>query len=113
MKNKRKTIIVIALVVFIGLFTFAYMTDSLRFLGLCKPGYKFYIAPFAGPSCYKPSGFEGQPCDKSTDCGTGGCRLVNPNVTTGKGVCTDLRFGCNVWIDEEGNFDPKEVLCVD
>lgn len=113
----KKIIIGILLVSLIVLFLLAYMTNSLRFLGLCAPGYKSYLAPFAGPSCYIPSGFAGQPCDRKTDCGNAGCMLVNPNNTIGKGVCVDLPFGCHTWIDENGTWEIVNnvtvALCVD
>ncbi len=67
-----------------------------------------------GPAfCYTPSGHNGQPCDRSTDCGGGSCVLVNASASVGKGECHDLPFGCFVRIDENGSFDPTAVLCVD
>jgi len=67
-----------------------------------------------GPAfCYTPTGKQGQPCDRATECGGGSCVLVNPGAWTGKGECHDLPFGCYVRIDENGNYDPTAILCVD
>ncbi len=112
MTKKLKIILAIGMIAIVTLFIVAYFSNSLALLGLCKPGDK--IGQGLGPRfCYTPSGFEGKPCDKATDCGTGGCVLVDSNKTTGKGICRDLPFGCNVWIDENGKFDENAVLCVD
>ena len=109
-KIKLMSGIIIA-IIFVSLII-AYLSNSLVFLGLCKPGDK--IGGGLGPGfCYTPSSFAGKPCDKATDCGTGECVLADPNRTTGKGICQDLPFGCNVWIDENGKFDESAVLCVD
>ena len=65
-----------------------------------------------GPAfCYTPTGFAGLPCDRKTDCGGGYCFLVNENAAVGKGVCSDLPFGCHQQIDENGEIQP--MLCVD
>lgn len=67
-----------------------------------------------GPAfCYTPTGKQGMPCDRATDCGGGECFLVNASASVGKGECNDLPFGCAVRIDENGEFDPEMVLCVD
>lgn len=67
-----------------------------------------------GPGfCYTPTGKQGMPCDRATECGGGSCVLVNPGAWTGKGECHDLPFGCYVRIDENGNYDPEAMLCVD
>ena len=79
----------------------------------CPEGEVIRRAPFSGTFCLKPSGFEGMPCDRQTDCRTGYCFLVDASAATGKGICSDLPFGCNVFIDENGSFDPEMVLCVD
>ncbi len=113
MKKKTKLIIGIIFLSIIILFVIAYFSNSLALFGLCKPGTKLGRGGFGQRFCYIPSGFEEQPCDKKTDCGTGECFLVDPNKTIGKGICRDLPYGCNVRIDENGNFDEKEVLCVD
>lgn len=89
----------------------AYFSDLLVPFGLCRPGMKFVQGPFGEKFCYTPSGFEGQPCDRQTDCGTGGCILVDENRTTGKGICKDVAFGCIQTIDEDGNIGP--MICID
>ena len=78
----------------------------------CPPGQ--VVGRGLGPAfCYTPTGKEGQPCDRSTDCNGGSCMLVNASAATGKGECHDLPFGCYVRIDGNGGFDPESMLCVD
>ena len=77
----------------------------------CAPGERAITGPFGENFCLMPSGHEGEPCDRESDCGTGNCALVNGAAVTGRGICRDLMFGCNSWIDNEGNAGPE--LCVD
>ena len=58
----------------------------------------------AGMNCYRPSGTEGRPCNKSTDCPTKKCVLVNWGKGEYKGECRDSAIGCYTWIDEDGEY---------
>ena len=65
------------------------------------------------PFCFTPSGKAGEPCDRETECNGGYCILEDASLSSGKGYCADLPFGCHVFIDENGEFDPEMMLCVD
>lgn len=114
MSKKMKIILAIGIIVMFTLFIIiAYFSNSLVSLGLCKPGDKIGKG-LPGPDfCYTPSGFAGNPCDKATDCGSGRCALVDSHKTTDNGICKDLSYGCNVWIDENGKFDVYYEICED
>ena len=78
----------------------------------CPPGQ--LVGRGIGPGfCYTPTGKQGDACDSELDCEGGYCILVDENAATGKGVCSDLPFGCHVFIDKNGDFDTEAILCVD
>ncbi|MFH0819682.1 MAG: hypothetical protein V1892_01480 [bacterium] len=110
--KKTKLILGIFVALFLVSFIIAYCFNSLGFLGLCRVGYK--IGQGMGLRfCYKPTGFDGRPCDRKTDCGGGECFLVDQNRLTGRGICNDLPYGCHTRINEKGNFNAGEILCID
>jgi len=86
----------------------AYFSNSLKIFGLCKPGMELGTMP-AGSFCYKPSGYDGKPCNRQTDCGTVSCVLVDRYSLKGK--CEDIVFGCHQLIDKDGNLE--SLVCID
>jgi hypothetical protein len=90
-----------------------FFNQSSKACQACAQGQVSYTDPFGRQHCYTPSGHQGEPCDRQTDCGTGHCALVNESAASGKGVCRDVMLGCNVWIDGNGSFDTDAVLCID
>lgn len=104
------TILIISTIIF---FVIAFLNGSLEKFGICKPEEKIgYYHIINGKYCYKPSGYEGQFCDKQTDCGTASCILVDENKTTGKGVCKDKTFSeCGYFLDKNGN--KERTMCAD
>lgn len=103
------------------------IANALYGLNLCKPGDKLGYSNIGyHPFCYTPSGFQGKPCNKSTDCrNAAGCALTTKlqwelatektkiMLAGSKGHCEDLIYGCNTWIDKEGNYNEKDEICVD
>ena len=116
MTKKIKLIIIFLVVIIISTIIFfivAYLNGYLEKMGICKPGEKIgYYTIINKKYCYKPSGYEGQFCDKQTDCGTASCVLINENKTTGKGVCKDKTFSeCGYLLNKNG--DKEKTMCFD
>lgn len=113
MSKKIKLILIILIISTIIFFVIAFLNGSLEKLGLCKPGEKIgYYHIINSKYCYKPSGYDGQLCDKQTDCGTASCVLIDENKTTEKGVCKDKAFSeCGYLLDKDGN--KEKTLCAD
>jgi hypothetical protein len=111
--------ITVVIVIIFSLIVLAYFNNSLALFGLCKPGDKIVQGnKFSGTDyCYTPSGFEGRPCNKASDCGNNPiseCFLSDKNAIINKGICKDaIRGGCYVLIDENGNFDEEYPICYD
>lgn len=108
---KKSGFIIIGVIVVIVVILSVYLLNRPNPFELCKPGEKFMIGPFGERFCYTPSGYEGNPCDTKTDCGTGNCVLINESKKTGRGVCEDVTYGCIQFIDETGSIEPK--MCID
>ncbi|OGY87644.1 MAG: hypothetical protein A2233_01695 [Candidatus Kerfeldbacteria bacterium RIFOXYA2_FULL_38_24] len=109
--KKLKIVLIIVGIVIVVIFGVVYFSNSLAKSGLCRPGTKFMHGPFGEKFCYTPSGYEGKPCDKASDCGSGRCILVDENKTIGKGVCQDITYGCVRFADDNGSFD--SMICLD
>ena len=110
--ERRSKIIILALVL-IGLviiLAYLYFSNKLAVFGLCKPGMKYGRGGLVGRFCYTPSGYEGQSCNKKTDCGNGNAQCVVGKNETNGGVCRDVVFGCTPFIDNEGNI---QSICID
>jgi hypothetical protein len=112
-KNKLILLFIMGIMILATTFLVVYFSNSLAFFNLCKPGEKIRENSRGDHFCYTPSGFAGLPCDKKTDCGTGSCSLEDPTKTTGKGTCRDSNLGCYIWIDENGEFDESNEVCLD
>ncbi|MBN1618843.1 hypothetical protein JW887_05920 [Candidatus Dojkabacteria bacterium] len=113
MKNTKliSIIIIISLLIVVSTLVALYLTNSFAIWGVCRPGTQSAQTP-SGKICYIPSGKDGQKCKTEKDCNGGGCRLVDSDSEY-PGVCKDQQFGCFVWIDENGDYDANQVVCID
>lgn len=75
----------------------------------CPLGMKSAEDPFFNNKkfCYTPSGYEGNPCNRRGDCGSGKCIL---NYPFRKAKCVDADLLCEERFDKEGNV--LESICV-
>lgn len=111
MTKKNKVVVLAIVLILIIVLIIIYFSGFTGRFGFCPPGKK--IGGGFINFCYTPSIFEGKSCDKKTDCGEGNCVLSHPERAKDKGVCDDLMRGCSVYINEAGNYNEKEVICVD
>jgi hypothetical protein len=118
--TKMKVGITAVIVIIFSLIVVAYFNNSLVRFGLCKPGDKIIQGnKFSGKAdyCYTPSGFEGRPCNKESDCGNNPiseCFLYDKNTIINKGMCKDaVMQGCYFLINENGEFNEEYPVCYD